>query len=46
MNIADYQAGQYEAQHEYQGFLPSTILHPRLVADAKLHTLLGQADRV
>jgi Fic family protein len=46
MNIADYQAGRYEAQYEYQSFLPTPIHHPWLIADAKLQTLLGQADRV
>lgn len=46
MNISDYQAGQYEPQYEYQSFLPTTIHHPWLIADAKLQTLLGQADRV
>ncbi len=46
MNIADYQAGRYEAQYEYQSFLPMPIHHPWLIADAKLQTLLGQADRV
>jgi Fic family protein len=46
MNLDDYFAGQYEAQYEYQSFLPSRIHHPWIVADAKLQTLLGQADRV
>lgn len=46
MNISDFQAGKYEPQYEYQSFLPTTIHHPWLIADAKLQTLLGQADRV
>ena len=46
MNLDDYQSGKYEAQYEYQSFLPTTTHHPWLIADAKLQTLLGQADRV
>lgn len=46
MNLEDYFAGQYEPQYEYQSFLPTTIHHPWVIADAKLQTLLGQADRV
>lgn len=46
MNLDDYFAGQYEAQYEYQSFLPTQIYHPWIIADAKLQTLLGQADRV
>ncbi len=46
MNLDDYFAGQYEAQYEYQSFLPTQIHHPWIIADAKLQTLLGQADRV
>lgn len=46
MNLEDYFAGEYEPQYEYQSFLPATIHHPWVIADAKLQTLLGQADRV
>lgn len=46
MNLEDYFAGQYEPQYEYQSFLPTTIHHPWVIADSKLQTLLGQADRV
>lgn len=46
MNIDDYFAGEYEPQYEYQSFLPTTVHHPWIIADAKLQTLLGQADRI
>ncbi|ACT51601.1 Fic family protein [Methylovorus glucosotrophus] len=46
MNLDDYFAGEYEAQYEYHSFLPTRIHHPWIIADAKLQTLLGQADRV
>jgi len=46
MNLDDYFAGQYEAQYQYQSFLPTQIHHPWIIADASLQTLLGQADRV
>lgn len=46
MNLEAYFSGQYEAQYEYQSFLPTTVHHPWIIADAKLQTLLGQADRV
>ncbi|ESS67484.1 adenosine monophosphate-protein transferase SoFic [Methyloglobulus morosus KoM1] len=45
MNLGDYQAGTYEAQYEYRSFLPAPIHHPWIIADPKLQTLLGQADR-
>ena len=45
MNLSDYQSGQYEAQYEYQSFLPSLINHPWVVADPALLQLLSQADR-
>lgn len=45
MNLSDYQAGTYEAQYEYRSFLPALIHHPWIIADPKLQTLLGQADR-
>lgn len=46
MNLNDYLAGLYEAQYEYQSFMPTPIHPPWVIADAKLQTLLGQADRV
>jgi Fic family protein len=46
MNLSDYQSGTYEAQYEYRSFLPTPVHHPWIIADAKLQTLLGQADRV
>ena len=45
MNISDYQAGSYEAQFQYQSFLPSCINHEWLIADPALQQLLSQADR-
>lgn len=45
MNISDYQAGSYEAQYQYQSFLPTYINHEWLIADPALQQLLSQADR-
>lgn len=45
MNLSDYQSGQYEAQYEYQSFLPETINHEWVIADPALQELLSQADR-
>lgn len=45
MNLSEYQAGHYEAQYEYQSFLPSLINHPWVIADPALSHLLSQADR-
>lgn len=45
MNISDYQAGSYEAQLQYQSFLPTHINHEWLIADPALQQLLSQADR-
>ncbi|EIJ34788.1 Fic family protein [Thiothrix nivea] len=45
MNLSDYQSGRYEAQYEYQSFLPSLINHPWVIADPALLQLLSQADR-
>lgn len=45
MNLSDYQTGAYEAQYEYQSFLPTPINHPWLVNDPVLQQLLSQADR-
>lgn len=45
MNIDDFKAGRYEAQFQYQSFLPELIDHEWLIADPALQLLLGQADR-
>lgn len=45
MDISDYQAGSYEAQFQYQSFLPTPINHEWLIADPALQQLLSQADR-
>jgi Fic family protein len=45
MNLSEYQSGHYEAQYEYQSFLPSLINHPWVIADPALSHLLSQADR-
>ncbi|HRJ51935.1 MAG TPA: Fic family protein [Candidatus Thiothrix moscowensis] len=45
MNLSEYQSGHYEAQYEYQSFLPSLINHPWVIADPALLQLLSQADR-
>lgn len=45
MNIDDFKAGRYEAQFQYQSFLPERIDHEWLIADPALQLLLGQADR-
>lgn len=45
MNLSEYQSGHYEAQYEYQSFLPSLINHPWVIADPALSQLLSQADR-
>lgn len=45
MNLSDYQSGQLEQRLEYKAFLPETIHHPWVIADADVLQLLGQADR-
>ncbi len=45
MNLSEYQSGHYEAQYEYQSFMPSLIHHPWVIADPALLHLLSQADR-
>jgi hypothetical protein len=45
MNLADYQAGQYETRYEYQAFVPEPICHEWVIADPELSDLLGRADR-
>lgn len=45
MNLSEYQSGHYEAQYEYQSFMPSLINHPWVITDPALSHLLSQADR-
>ena len=45
MNLVDYQSGHYEAQYEYQSFLPALINHTWVIADPALLQLQSQADR-
>ncbi|MBJ6612110.1 MAG: Fic family protein [Candidatus Thiothrix moscowensis] len=45
MNLSEYQSGHYEAQYEYQSFMPSLINHSWVIADPALSHLLSQADR-
>lgn len=45
MNLADYHAGQYEAQYEYESFVPTPVCHDWGVSNAKILLLLSQADR-
>lgn len=45
MNLSDYQAGHYEAQYEYQSFLPTTLHHAWIISDPALQQLQSQADR-
>lgn len=45
MNIADFNAGQYENRYEYQAFLPQSIYHEWVIPDPELSDLLGRADR-
>ena len=45
MNLLDYQAGHYEAQYEYQSFLPTTLHHAWIISDPALQQLQSQADR-
>lgn len=45
MDLSAYQAGRYEAQYEYQSFLPTTINHEWIIADPALQQLLSNADR-
>lgn len=45
MNLVDYQSGHYEAQYEYQSFLPALINHAWVIADPALLQLQSQADR-
>ena len=45
MDISDYQAGRLEDRYEYQAFLPETVCHEWVSADAELTEILGRADR-
>lgn len=45
MDISQYKAGHYEQRLEYKAFLPTTVCHEWIVADAELTDLLGRADR-
>ena len=45
MDIANFQAGQFEAQYQYQSFLPAPINQEWVIADPPLQHVLGQADR-
>lgn len=45
MILSEYHSGRYEAQYEYQSFLPSTVNHPWIVDDPALLELHSQADR-
>lgn len=45
MILSEYHAGRYEAQYEYQSFLPSTVNHPWVIDDPALLELHSQADR-
>lgn len=45
MNLADFQAGQFEQQYEYKSFVPALINHDWIISDPHVLQLLGQADR-
>lgn len=45
MNLADFQAGQFEQQYEYKSFVPALINHDWVISDPQVLQLLGQADR-
>lgn len=45
MKLSEYKSGQYEAQYEYQSFLPSLINHAWVIADPALQKLQSEADR-
>lgn len=46
MNIQDFQAGRYEAQFEYQSFLPSLINLEWQISDPETVTLLTESTRL
>lgn len=45
MDLLDYRSGAYEAQREYQSFIPSKIHRQWNVNDPAIVNLLGEADR-
>ena len=45
MNLHDYLSGVYEAQYQYNSFLPTSINHPWEVTNGEIVTLLSEADR-
>jgi Fic family protein len=45
MNLAEFQAGQFEQQYEYKSFVPALINHDWIISDPHVLQLLGQADR-
>jgi Fic family protein len=45
MNLAEFQAGQFEQQYEYKSFVPALINHDWIISDPQVLQLLGQADR-
>lgn len=45
MNLADYQAGRFERQLEYESFVPEPIYHNWIISDPEVLELLGKADR-
>lgn len=45
MDISNYTSGAYEDRYEYRAFLPTEICHEWIIADPRLTTLLGEADR-
>ena len=45
MDIAEFRAGHYEPQFEYESFVPEFIHHDWILADGEVLELLGQADR-
>ena len=45
MDLANYHSGRYEAQYEYQSFLPAPIHRPWIMSDPHILTLNSEADR-
>jgi Fic family protein len=45
MNLAEFQARQFEQQYEYKSFVPALINHDWIISDPQVLQLLGQADR-
>jgi Fic family protein len=44
MDIKEFKSGEYKAQYQYQSFMPALVDHPWEVSDAKLASLLSQAN--